>query len=56
MMLLIIRFENIKLTIITTHLMLSLLCQLLLVRLGGYISNLYAFHFYKHIGKLTDFL
>jgi hypothetical protein len=51
-----IRFENVALTIITTHLTLSFLCQLLLVRLGGYIVNLCVFYFYKLIGKLTAFL
>jgi hypothetical protein len=30
--------------------------MLLLVRLGGYIVNLYDFYFYKLIGKLTAFL
>ncbi len=48
--------ENIALTIITFHLMLSPLCLLLLVRLGGYIVNLCDFYFYKLIGKLTAFL
>jgi hypothetical protein len=37
------RLENIALTIITTPLMLSPLCLLLLVRLGGYMVNLCAF-------------
>ncbi len=36
--------------------MLSPLCLLLLVRLGGYIVNLWAFNSYRIIGKLTDFL
>jgi hypothetical protein len=36
--------------------MLSPLCLLLLVRLGGYIVNLCDFYFYKLIGKLTAFL
>jgi hypothetical protein len=36
--------------------MLSPLCLLLLVHLGGYIVNLCDFYFYKLIGKLTAFL
>jgi hypothetical protein len=52
-----IRIENIALTIIiTAHRPLSLLCHLLLGRLGGYIVNLCAFYFDKLIGKLTAFL
>ena len=37
------KIRNIALTIITTPLMLSPLCLLLLVRLGGYMVNLCAF-------------
>ncbi len=47
------KLENIGLTIITILLLLSPLCLLLLVRLGGYIVNLCDFYFYKLIGKLT---
>jgi hypothetical protein len=50
------KLETIALTIITILRMLSPLCLLLLVRLGGYIVNLCAFYFYKLIGKLTAFL
>ena len=56
MRLLLTRLENIELTIIITPLTPSPLCLLLLVRLGGYIVNLYDFCFYRIIGKLTDFL
>ena len=42
-------------TIITFLLLLSPLCLLFLVRLGGYIVNLCDFYFYKLIGKLTAF-
>jgi hypothetical protein len=56
MRLLLTKLENIALTIITIHPMLSPLCLLLLVRLGGYIVNLCDFYFYKLIGKLTAFL
>jgi hypothetical protein len=35
---------------------LSPLYLMYLVRLGGYIVNLFAFYFYRIIGKLTDFL
>jgi hypothetical protein len=55
MSLMMIKFENIALTIITTHRPLSDLCQLLLERLGGYIVNLCVFYFYNLIGKLTTF-
>jgi hypothetical protein len=48
--------ENIALTIIITHLRLSLLCRLLPVRLGGSIVNLSEFYSYRLIGKLTAFL
>ena len=44
------KLENIGLTIITILLLLSPLCLLLLVRLGGYIVNLCDFYFYKLIG------
>ena len=47
------KLENIALIIITIPLMLSPLCLLLLVRLGGYTVNLCVFYFYKLIGKLT---
>jgi hypothetical protein len=50
------KLENISLTIIRTLLMISHLCLLLLVRLGDYIVTLYAFYFYKLIGKLTSSL
>ena len=50
------KLENMALIIITIPLMLSPLCLLLLVRLGGYTVNLCAFYFYKLIGKLTAFL
>ena len=43
------------LTIIIVPLILSPLCLLLLVCLGVYIANLYAFYFYGLIGKLIDF-
>ena len=36
--------------------MISHLCLLLLVRLGGYIANLSDFYSYRLIGKLTAFL
>jgi hypothetical protein len=49
------KLENITLTIRTTPLLLSPLCPLLLVRLGGYIVNLCTFYFYKLIGKLRLF-
>jgi hypothetical protein len=35
--------------------MLSPLCLLLLLRLGGYIGNLFSFYSYSLIGKLTAF-
>jgi hypothetical protein len=47
--------ENIALTIITIHLILSPLWLLLLARLGGYIVNLCDFFFCNLIGKLTSF-
>jgi hypothetical protein len=47
------RSENIGLTIIITHLTLSLLCRLLPVRLGDSIVNLSEFYSYRFIGKLT---
>ena len=47
------KLENIALIIITTPPLPSLLYLLLLVRPGGYTLNLYAFYFYKLIGKLT---
>ncbi len=43
------------LTIITIPLFLSPLRLLFLVRLGGYIVNLYVFYSYSHIGKVTVF-
>jgi hypothetical protein len=56
MRLLLTKLENVSLTIITFHLMISPLCLLLLVRLGDYIVNLCDFYSYKLIGKLTAFL
>jgi hypothetical protein len=56
MRLLLTRSENIALTIIITHLTLSLLCRLLPVRLGDSIVNLSEFYSYSLIGKLTAFL
>jgi hypothetical protein len=50
------KFDSIALTIIIVPLTLSPLCLLLLVRLGGCIVNLFAFYFYKLIGKLNAFL
>jgi len=50
------RSESIELTIIITHLTLSHLWLLLLVRLGGYIVNLWHFYSYRLIGKLIAFL
>ncbi len=47
------KLENITLILITTPPLPSLLCLLLLERPGGYTVNLYAFYFYKLIGKLT---
>ncbi len=47
------KLENITLTIITTLLMLSPLCLVLLVRPGDSIVTLYSFYFYKLVGKLT---
>ena len=47
------KLENIALIIITIPRLVSPLCLLLLVRLGGYTVNLCAFYFYKLIGKLT---
>jgi hypothetical protein len=56
MRVLLIRPENIELTIIIIHLTLSLLYRLFPVRLGGSIVNLSEFYSYSIIGKLTDFL
>ena len=50
------RSESIELTTIITHLRLSHLCLLFLVRLGGYIVNSCDFYSYRFIGKLTAFL
>jgi hypothetical protein len=47
------KLENIVLIIIAIPLMLTPLCLLLLVRLGGYTVNVCAFYFYKLIGKLN---
>ena len=44
------------LIIIIVPLMLSPLCQLLLVRLDVYTANFCAFYFYRLIRKLTAFL
>ena len=49
------RSESIELTITINLLTQYHLCLLFLVRLGGYIANLYAFHSYRLIGKLTTF-
>jgi len=49
------RLENITRTIITIPLTLSPYYLLVLVRLGGYIVNLYVFYSYRLIGKLTVF-
>ncbi len=51
-----IKYGNIALTIITTHLEQSPLCLLLLVRLGCYIVNSLDCYSYRLIGKLTAFL
>ena len=50
------RSESIELTITIGLLTQYHLYLLLLVRLGGYIGNLYAFYSYRLIGKLTAFL
>ena len=50
------KFENIPLTVIITPLKLSPVCLWYLVRLGGYIVNLYVFYFFRLIGKLTAYL
>ncbi len=55
MRLLLTRSENIVLTIIITHLTLSLLYRLSAVSLGGSIVNLSEFYSYRLIGKLTVF-
>ncbi len=47
------KIRKIALTMIIIPLTPSPLCLLLLVRLGGYVVNFCAFHFYKLIGKLT---
>ncbi len=49
------RSVNIARTIITTHLTLSRLCRLLLVRMDVYIVTLSDFYSYRLIGKLTVF-
>jgi hypothetical protein len=49
------RSVNIARTIITTHLTLSRLCRLLLVRMDVYIVTLSDFYSYRLIGKLTTF-
>ncbi len=56
MRLLMTRSVNITWNIITTHLTLSRLCRLLLVRMDVYIVTLSDFYSYRIIGKLTDFL
>ena len=56
MRLLLIKYGNIVLTITTILRVLSPLCLLLLVRLGGYIVNLSDFYSYRLIGKLIAFL
>ncbi len=50
------RSVNIVWTIIIIHLMLSLLCRLLLVRMVDCTVNLSGFYSYRIIGKLTAFL
>ncbi len=50
------RSESIDLTTIITPLHLSLLCLMLIVRLGDYIVNSCDFYSYRLIGKLTAFL
>ena len=47
---------NTTLIIIIVPVMLSSFCLILLVRLDDYTANLYAFYFYRLIGKLTAFL
>jgi hypothetical protein len=56
MRLTLIRSESIELTVRITHLTLFHLCLLSLVRLTGYIVNLWNFYSYRIIGKLTVFL
>ena len=51
-----IPYSNIARTIIIIHLMLSLLCRLLLVRLVDCTVNSSDFYSYRLIGKLTAFL
>ncbi len=50
------RSESVDLTTIITPRQRSLLCLLLLVRLGDYIVNSCDFYSYRLIGKLTTFL
>jgi len=50
------KFDSIALTMIIVPLTLSPLCLLLLVRLVGYIVNVYTFYSCRLIGKLTAFL
>jgi hypothetical protein len=49
------RSESVELTTIITPRQRSLLCLLLLVRLGDYIVNSCDFYSYRLIGKLTTF-
>ena len=56
MRLLLTKSYNTVLIIITVPLTLSPLSLLLLVRLGDYNANLFAFYSYRLIGKLTVFL
>jgi hypothetical protein len=49
------RSVNIVRTLITTHLTLSRLCRLLVVRMDVYIVTLSDFYSYRIIGKLTAF-
>ena len=51
-----IKYENIVVTTTIIHRAQYLLYLRLLVRLGGYISNLSDFYSYRLIGKLTVFL
>ena len=56
MRLLLTKSYNTVLIILIALLTQSPLCLLLLVRLGVYTANLFAFFFYRLIGKLSGFL
>ncbi len=56
MMQLLIKYGNIVLTTTIGRRVRYHLCQLLRVRVGGYIVNLLDFYSYRLIGKLTAFL